>query len=67
MLKLILNYRADRCSRLERRLTRLLDEADTGLLRPHWWQMVICVMCLTAGVLTAVAAAQYTFTHKQYT
>jgi len=37
--------------KLGRPLTRLLDEAETGTLRPNWWQMmmklsVIIILCM---------------------
>jgi hypothetical protein len=36
MLKVILTYRPNGRRRLGRRLKRLLDVVETGLLRPNW-------------------------------
>jgi hypothetical protein len=39
MAKTKLNYRTNGRRRLGRPLKRLLDEAETGLLRPNWWRI----------------------------
>ena len=41
MTKIMLNYRPNGRRRLGRTLKRLLDEAETGLLRPNSWQMMM--------------------------
>ena len=42
----MLNYRLNGRLRFEKRLKRLLDEFETGLSRPNWWQLMIMMMMM---------------------
>jgi len=47
--------------KLGRPLTRLLDEAETGTLRPNWWEM----MMIKLSVIIILCMQQMGFFHLQ--
>jgi hypothetical protein len=60
MPKIMLNYRPHGQKRLGRPLKRLLDEAETGLLRPNLCRMVIMMMMMTTTNMTiAIKIAKF--------
>jgi len=58
MPKIILSYRLHRQKRLGRPLKRLLDEVETGLLRPNLCRMMMMMM-MTMMVTMTIKIAKF--------
>ena len=56
MAKVMLNYGPNGGRRLGRPLKRLIEEAETGLLRPDCWLMIMMMVMITKMLLIRTAA-----------